>query len=215
MTTTRYQRALAIPILGVAALALAACSSTSSAGTAAGPGPASPANATSSPGTSTATGPSKPVSAHNDADVTFATGMIPHHEQAVAMAKLAGTRASSPAVKDLAKNIEAAQQPEITLMTGWLTAWGKPLPSDMGGMDMGGSTGMMSAADMMKLTNSKGTAFDKMFLTMMIAHHQGALTMAATETATGKNTDALTLATNITTGQTAEIKTMQGFLAKD
>ena len=201
MTNTRFQRALAIPIIGVAALALTACASKTS--TAA---PASPAASSSSSAANTTT------SAHNEADVTFATDMIPHHEQAVDMAKLAASRASSAAVKDLATKIEAAQQPEITMMSGWLTGWGKPVPSPMGGMDMGGSTGMMSAADMTKLTNSTGTAYDKMFLTMMIAHHQGALAMAATETSTGKNADALTLAKNITLSQTAEISTMQALL---
>ena len=212
MTNTRYQRALAIPILGIATVALTACGSATTTGAAASPSTGTSANASLTSPTGTAAAHN--AAAHNAADVTFATGMIPHHEQAVVMAKLAATRASSPAVKDLAKKIEAAQQPEITMMTGWLAAWGEPQPSAMGGMDMGGSTGMMSAADMMKLTKSTGTAYDKMFLTMMIAHHQGALTMAATETATGKSNDALTLATNVTASQTAEIATMQGLLSQ-
>ena len=213
MFTSRRQRALAIPIVGVAALALAACSSTTSTGSVVSPGAATSTNAGTTSATTTISSAPSTTSVHNAADVTFATDMIPHHEQAVVMAKLATTRASSAAVKDLARKIEAAQQPEITMMAGWLTAWGQPQPAQMGGMDMGGSTGMMSTADMMKLTNSTGMAYDKMFLTMMISHHQGALTMAATETASGQSADALTLATNITTSQTAEIKTMEGLLA--
>jgi len=60
----------------------------------------------------------------NDADVAFAQQMIPHHQQAVEMAQLAETRAESPEVKDLAADIEAAQDPEIETMTGWLDSWG-------------------------------------------------------------------------------------------
>ena len=85
------------------------------------------------------TSPSSSVDASsdfNDADVTFATDMIPHHRQAVEMAKLAKTRAKSAEVKNLATQIMNAQDPEIQTMSGWLTAWGKPVPtessSDMG-----------------------------------------------------------------------------------
>lgn len=81
----------------------------------------------------------------NDADVAFATDMIPHRRHAVEMAELAETRAESPEVKDLAMQIMSAQDPEIETMSGWLTAWGKPVPADDGGMDMSGSMpGMMN-----------------------------------------------------------------------
>jgi uncharacterized protein (DUF305 family) len=86
----------------------------------------------------------------NDADATFAQQMIPHHQQAVTMAELAGTRATDPEVKRLAAQIKAAQGPEITTMTGWLSAWGKPAPTDSldHGMNMSGGSmpGMMSSA---------------------------------------------------------------------
>lgn len=152
-------------------------------------------------------------SAFNDADVTFATEMIQHHRQAIEMAKLAGTRASSPEVKDLATQIMNAQGPEIETMSGWLTAWGKPVPSDMGGMDMSGSMpGMMSQADMQRLMAAKGSDFDRMFLTMMIAHHQGAIQMARTEQEAGTNPDAVALARQIEKAQAREIVTMKGLL---
>ncbi len=154
--------------------------------------------------------------AFNDADVAFAQGMIPHHTQAVEMADLATTRASAAKVKDLAVRIKAAQGPEIATMTTWLKSWNKPVTAS-GGMDMGGSTGsgmgMMSAADMKSLTASTGTAFDKMFLTMMVEHHKGAIGMANTERATGKSADAKTLADTIVTGQQAEIDEMNKLLA--
>ncbi|GAA1130023.1 DUF305 domain-containing protein [Nocardioides aquiterrae] len=149
----------------------------------------------------------------NDADVTFASHMIPHHQQAVEMAELADTRAQSQEVKDLAAQIKRAQGPEIEQMTAWLDAWGQPAPSDMGGMDMGGSMpGMMSEDEMGQLEGASGAEFDQMFLTMMISHHQGAIEMAKTEQADGKNEDAIDLAAQIERAQTEEIATMRELL---
>jgi len=160
-----------------------------------------------------------------NADVVFAQHMIPHHQQAVAMAALAGTRASDPEIKTLATQIETAQDPEITMMTGWLRAWGKPLPDastgdmdmDMGdgaGMGNGSVPGMMSAADMTKLAAVSGKEFDKQFLLMMIEHHQGAITMAQDEVNAGNSPDAVALANKIVTAQQAEIVTMKKILAR-
>lgn len=177
-------------------LVLAACGSTSSTS----PGSSMPMAGQSSTG----------AMMHNAGDVTFADAMIPHHQQAVQMAKLAATRASDSRVKYLAARIEAAQGPEITMMTGWLTSWGLAMPSDMTGMD--GMPGMMSTADMSALTAASGTAFDKAFLTMMIAHHTGALTMAKTELASGSDADAKALAQSIIDGQSKEITEMKAIL---
>jgi uncharacterized protein (DUF305 family) len=156
------------------------------------------------------------VAAHNDQDVMFAQGMIPHHQQAVQMAKVAATKAKKPAVKTLAGQIEQAQGPQIQTMTGWLKSWGvKPSPSDnsMPGMDMGGpGQGMMSAAEMKQLGKASGAAFDKMFLTMMIKHHEGAITMAKNEQAAGSYGPAKTMAGDIISGQSAEIATMRSLL---
>lgn len=149
----------------------------------------------------------------NDADVAFATDMIPHHRQAVEMAGLAETRAESQEVKDLAAQIKGAQVPEIETMTGWLTAWGQPIPEDMGGMDMSGSMpGMMSMEDMQNLVDASGAEFDRRFLTMMIEHHQGAIEMAKTEQSDGTNEAAIRLAEDIEAAQTTEITTMKGLL---
>lgn len=149
----------------------------------------------------------------NDADVTFASHMIPHHQQAVEMAELAETRAASQEVKDLATQIKNAQGPEVAQMTEWLNAWGQPVPSDMGGMDMGASMpGIMSEDEMSQLENATGVEFDRMFLTMMISHHQGAIEMAQSEQADGKNDDAVNLAVQIEQAQTLEIRTMRRLL---
>ena len=150
----------------------------------------------------------------NDADATFATQMIPHHQQAVQMADMAIRKATTPAVKQLATAVKAAQDPEINQMTGWLTTWGKPVPSpDHGGHDMS-MPGMMTEDEMSNLGNATGTMFDRMWTQMMIKHHQGAVAMAKTEQATGQNTAAVTLAKKIETDQNREIATMQRLLGQ-
>jgi uncharacterized protein (DUF305 family) len=210
MTRTLTRRAALTGAALLAGVVLSACGSNDS-GSHNGPMPGM-GNTTSAPASSAA-------AAFGDADVAFAQQMIPHHQQAVAMATLADARAADPEVKNLAGQIKAAQDPEIATMTAWLTAWGKPTPSaSMGhGMDMGGGTampGMMSDADMTKLAAATGKNFDKEFLTMMIAHHQGAITMAKDQVSTGKNADAITLAKQIITAQEAEIATMKAILAR-
>src|SRR5262249_13382324 len=107
----------------------------------------------------------------------------------------------------------AAQQPEIETMTGWLTAWGRPtaMPSNHSGM--GSMPGMMSDPDMAKLMAARGKTFDRMFLTMMITHHRGAVTMSRQEVTAGVNPDAVALAKTIITDQQAEITQMSTMLA--
>ena len=157
---------------------------------------------------------------HNADDVTFAQQMVPHHSQALDMAKLVPSRSTNPKVLDLASRIEKAQDPEIQQMQTWLTTWGAGM-SGMPGMThesmpgMSGSMpGMMSDADMKKLEGTKGAEFDKMWLDMMIKHHQGAVDMAKTELSKGGNADAKALAQKIIDGQQAEITEMQGLLTQ-
>jgi len=165
---------------------------------------------------------------HNDADVTFAQDMIPHHQQAIEMARLAEDRAASPEVRRLATAIEGAQDPEIETMTGWLESWGEDVPDsrmgmdDMDGDEMDGMgddesddsmPGMMSDEDMADLGDAHQAAFDRMFLTMMITHHEGAIEMARTERAEGEYDDAVALAAQIETAQRQEIETMRDLLS--
>ncbi|HEX6467886.1 MAG TPA: DUF305 domain-containing protein [Streptosporangiaceae bacterium] len=148
---------------------------------------------------------------HNDQDVMFAQMMIPHHQQAVDMAKLAANRASQPKVKQLAAAIQGAQGPEIQQMTGWLRGWGAAMPN--GGMGTGhGADGMMSAAEMSHLGKLSGPAFDKAFLQMMIKHHQGAIVMATTEQHRGMSSQVKAMVTSIIRSQSAEITTMHKLL---
>ncbi|GGL41419.1 DUF305 domain-containing protein [Planomonospora parontospora] len=158
-----------------------------------------------------ATTSAQPSASFNDADVMFAQMMIPHHEQAVEMAKLAATRASDAEVKELAAKIQAAQDPEMVTMTAWLTAWGKAtMPED--GHGGHGMPGMMTEEDMVKLQDAKGKQFDRMFCELMIAHHEGAIEMAKTEQAQGANPEAKELAKTIETAQQAEIEQMRTIL---
>ncbi|MEW2131484.1 DUF305 domain-containing protein [Streptomyces sp. NPDC005435] len=161
-------------------------------------------------------GPTATTAAHNTQDVTFAQAMIPHHQQALEMARLAAGRAKSAQVKDLAARIEKAQDPEIRTMTGWLKSWGEQLP--MAGMDHSahtGMTGMMGADDMADLEKKKGAAFDSAFLSLMIRHHQGAVEMAGTEKAKGRYAPAKKLAGAVIDGQSAEIAEMRKLLDGD
>ncbi|MEU0341160.1 DUF305 domain-containing protein [Streptomyces bobili] len=150
----------------------------------------------------------------NDADVAFAQMMIPHHQQALAMARLADGRASDSEVKEIVAKIEQAQDPEIRTMQGWLKSWNQPTAAvgSMPGMDHGSGDGMMSDGDMEHLKGMKGAEFDKMFADMMIEHHNGAITMAEGEQKNGEYAGAVKMAGAIVEGQSAEVKQLQSIL---
>ena len=151
----------------------------------------------------------------NAADVEFAQGMIAHHEQAIEMAEIAldPNVGASPQVVDLATRIKGAQDPEVELMTGWLTAAGKPVVMDTSeGHEMSTMDGMMTAEQMDAMAAMIGTEFDQMWLEMMIAHHEGAISQSETVKAEGSNPDVLALADQIITAQQAEITEMQSLL---
>lgn len=179
-----------------------------------------PASASSGSGAVVATG--------SDADITFAQLMISHHGQAVEMADMALQQATSAEVTDLATQIKAAQDPEIGQMRGWLQEWGAPEQMDgMDGMDHGdmghgdsgsgdsggqSAGGMMTDEDMGALGDASGADFDRMWLTMMIAHHEGAIKMADQVKAESTTPDVIALADAIVAGQKKEIETMQQLL---
>ncbi|MGY2065745.1 DUF305 domain-containing protein [Blastococcus sp. SYSU DS0619] len=159
----------------------------------------------------------EPTADFNDSDVAFAQGMIPHHEGALMMAGVAVERASDQRVVQLAERIQAGQEPEIDLMTGWLDEWGQPIEEGsghMGGSDhgMGADHGMggMDTADM----PASGTAFDRMWLEAMIEHHEGAVEMARTEIDAGRDAEAVALARVIGEAQAEEIEQMRQLLTE-
>ncbi len=186
--------------------------------------------------------------ARNQADAMFTQHMIPHHQQAIEMSDmLLGKKGIDPRVMDLAKQIKAAQAPEIEQMQGWLTQWGMPTmpmmpgmgdmpghggmpsasatPSESGaptrsmmpgmpGMSgMPGMDGMMSEDDMAALQNAQGVEASKLYLTQMVKHHEGAITMAQKEIKDGQFPDTVALARSIVTSQQQEIDTMNKILA--
>ena len=152
--------------------------------------------------------------AFNNADVAFAQGMIPHHEQAIEMADVAldPTVKAGEKVVDLARRIKAGQDPEIALMTDWLTTWGQPIQVDMSAMDMSAMDGMMSVDEMDSLGKMNAAEFDKMWMTMMTRHHEGAIAMAETVKTASSNAEVLTLADAVISAQKSEIAEMKDLL---
>ena len=130
-----------------------------------------------------------------EADVKFLQGMIVHHEQAILMSSMVGKRTNNPTIVDLADRIDASQEDEISFMEGWLEDRGENIPGENehsmmnhDGMDHHGMehhdmsmhldmVGMASPKQLKELENSKSTDFDRLFLQLMIAHHDGALEM--------------------------------------
>jgi len=160
-------------------------------------------------------GPSSTAAtAFNNADETFVTGMIAHHEQAIAMSDLLLDKEGvDERVLSLALDIKEAQGPEIETMNDWLADWGIVTDdSGMEGMDHSGG-GMMSDEDMAALESASGAEASRLFLEQMTQHHQGAIDMAQQELDNGENPDALELAQTIIDAQTAEIATMKDILA--
>ncbi|NKY96342.1 DUF305 domain-containing protein [Nocardiopsis alborubida] len=147
----------------------------------------------------------------NDADVMFARMMIPHHEQAVEMSRLAEDRAGEE-VAALAAEIEAAQGPEIEQLRGMLDAWGVEPAGDG---EHHGMSGMMTEEQMAELERAEGEAFDTLFLELMIAHHRGAVQMAEEQLESGVDPEARELAQEVVDAQEAEIEQMDMMLGGD
>ena len=171
------------------------------------------------------------------ADVDFVQGMIIHHAQAVVMSDWAATHGARPNLLILCKRIALSQRDEITMMQSWLEDRHLPTPDpldmlhpghgpihdrsgmNMPGMDMGDHMmmmkGMMTPAEMRQLDSAHGPAFDHLYLTGMIKHHQGALDMVAKLFATpgaGQQPELFSFATDVDAGQRAEMARMEAML---
>lgn len=208
------KRILVLTSVVVAAVVLGACSSDSSDGSMGGMDMGNDTTST----TATSTRAEIPADADfNAADVAFAQGMIPHHTQAIEMADMAADQASSAEVVALAAQIKAAQGPEIDQLTTWLEEWNQDVPDGSMNMDGGSGSmsmdGMMSDSDMTMLSDATGAAFDQMFLSMMVTHHQGAVTMAEQEISDGKYEPAIEMAQTIVETQNAEIDKMNQLMS--
>ncbi|MGW1717407.1 DUF305 domain-containing protein [Streptomyces sp. NPDC002156] len=148
-----------------------------------------------------------PDDSPNSADLAYARMMIEHHSQAIEITELVPKRAESTPVKRLAERIAAAQRPEIAAMQGWL--------KDNGGDDKTTEhshetmPGMATEAQLAKLRAAKGKAFDELFLTVMITHHEGAVTMATEVKGQGNNVRVEEMADDVIAQQTTEINRMR------
>lgn len=153
-------------------------------------------------------------------DVMFAEMMIPHHEQAVVMGNLALEKSTNPGVISLAQKIVDGQDAEILQMKAW--SEGSAPRSDSSGMDhgamghnmpggMGMMSGMVSEEDLVRLASLSSPDFDRLFLELMIAHHEGALEMVMM-IEDSPNAEARELARAITTAQEQEIIEMRSLL---
>jgi len=183
-----------------AAIALAGCSATPNSGS----------NMPGMDHSSTESSSAAASTDHNGTDTMFAQGMIPHHAQAVQMSEMILKKQGiDPKVSALAGRIKAAQGLEIERMTGWLLNWDESTQMP-GGHAM---SGMVSDDGIRQLDAATGTDAAKLFLTQMVAHHEGAVEMANAEVRSGKNPEAIKLAKDVAASQTDEIKEMKGLLA--
>jgi uncharacterized protein (DUF305 family) len=159
---------------------------------------------------------------HTEADVRFVTGMIAHHGQALEMAALVPDRATRADVKLMAERIEVSQRDEIALMQRWLQAHGEPVPSadSAHAHHHGGAhaqmPGMLTPEDMQRLAAASGAEFDRLFLELMIRHHEGALMMVAELFGTpggGQQSSVFHIANEVDADQRMEIDRMRTMLA--
>ncbi|HEX6965501.1 MAG TPA: DUF305 domain-containing protein [Gemmatimonadaceae bacterium] len=162
---------------------------------------------------------------YTQADIDFMSGMIGHHAQAILMAGWAPTHGASPSVQTLCARILNAQRDEIRTMQTWLRDRRQPVPQPMsdgmtvmvnGAPHMMMMPGMLTEAQLKQLDAAKGPEFDRLFLTFMIQHHRGAISMVKKLFGTnGAAQDELVfkLASDINVDQTTEVARMQRMLA--
>lgn len=212
---TRRSRRAAAAVAAVLLLALAGCQGEDPPGAAAADGPAVVV-APGRPGEEARTlspeqaAKEKPDDSPNAADHAYVLGMIEHHRQALTMSALAPQRASADGVKRLAERIAAAQQPEIGAMERWLTLHPAPSAGSGGpGHHHGAMPGMATEQQLQELSGATGADFDRLFLKLMTAHHEGALKMAGQALAGGNNVAVEEMATEVVATQTAEIHRMR------
>jgi uncharacterized protein (DUF305 family) len=162
----------------------------------------------------------------SQAEAEFMQGMIMHHAQAVEMTALISSHTENKDLRSLGARISSSQSSEINFMKRWLAARGEPISMPMPKMNdmdmpahpMALMPGMLTPEQMEALRKAKGDEFDRLFLTGMIQHHNGALTMVKDlfDTAgAGQDAELFDFATDVDSGQRAEIRIMQGMLEKN
>jgi uncharacterized protein (DUF305 family) len=162
-----------------------------------------------------------PAPRSNEADVRFITGMIRHHAQALEMVALVPDRATRADVRMMSERIAVSQADEIAQMERWLRARGLPVPAaDSGHAHHGGAhahmPGMLTAEEMGRLAAASGAEFDRLFLELMIRHHEGALAMVRELFGTpggGQESSVYHIASEVDADQRMEIDRMRAMLA--
>ena len=152
---------------------------------------------------------------YTKADVEFMQGMIAHHAQAIVMSRMAEANGASPQVLKLSRKIDQSQVPEIIIMQEWLARHGQFAPDTASWHDMR-MDGMLTDDELTKMSEAKGVAFDRLFLTGMIKHHAGALKMVDDlfkSPGAGQEVDTNVFANDVVTAQTAEIGIMRRLLS--
>ena len=153
-----------------------------------------------------------------EADVRFMQGMIPHHAQALEMTALVAERTAGETMQRLAQRIELSQEDEIEMMQEWLRSRGQEVP----GVDAHHAPGwepmpgMLTPEEMDQLAAAEGVAFDRLFLELMIKHHQGAVTMVDNlldQRGAAQDSQLFAFTSDVTSDQTAEIDRMDAMLA--
>lgn len=160
---------------------------------------------------------------YTQADIRFMSNMIAHHAQAIDIAQWAPTHGASASLQVLAERVINAQKDEIALMQRWLRERQLPVPEARATMTMGGTehvhhmAGMLTPAQLEQLNAARGKEFDRLFLTFMIQHHQGAVTMVqelVSSQGAALDETVFKLASDINADQTTEIDRMQQMLAE-
>ena len=155
---------------------------------------------------------------YSKADAQFMQDMIPHHNQAVQMAALVAERTNRPELVDVAGRIDVSQADEIEFMQQWLSVRGESVPDPTAHSAMHTThkmAGMASPEQMAELAESKGTDFDRLFLQLMIPHHEGAVTMVSElmkQPGAAYDPVLFEFTTDVVNDQTAEIERMNGLL---
>ena len=155
---------------------------------------------------------------YSPVDVRFMQDMIPHHHQAIEMAALVAERTNKPEVVDAAGRINASQADEIAFMQNWLEGRGETAPDPTAHHAMHTDhtmAGMATPEQMQALADANGTEFDRQFLTLMITHHEGAVTMVEDlleQPGAAYDPVLFEFTNDITNDQTAEIERMSALL---
>ena len=164
---------------------------------------------------------------HNEADVEFAAAMVEHHAQAIQMANFTiGRDGIDPRIAELAEEIRVSQTAEIDEMAGFLREWGEEVPQtgfatgdshshdgEMVGGDHADMPGMMTAAEMEELAGAQGDTFARMWMRMMVEHHEGALAMVDEVQDDGEHEGLRGLAEEMEAAQRTEIGDLERWLA--